>query len=651
MNYVRLTKGTKDKGVLIKPSEVDTHPYWKTKKDLYTSIHYYNNNHFVQFLKTGTVSGITDVKTDKLVFDFDCINDLEKAREDAMILIQRLIDKFEITPKHLEIFFSGQKGFTIVTHLTKLYAPDQIAHLAINILGKDLQTLDKSLYNASRILRLPNTRHPKSGLFKIYLTFEEFGNMSIDEIKEKAITTSERKDAEEAIQIPDNIWESVSISEKPKEVVIQEVDLSKKPSQWKNCKWSIAQGNFKNGERHTALMVLASTCRGLGFTKDMTYDICKGALRRSIEKHGQGTTDKSDLYKNIIEDSVFTDSWEGGQYTCKKPGWLQDYCNTLGEHSCKDRDIEDKPFVKFDEMFEDFFKFAQDFEKNIIRTGIRTLDDNLILSTSTLNGILGQPGAGKTTMAMNFLKHSSKNGIPSAFFSLDMGKPIVTAKILQQKSGMTFKEASEFVKNQPEEARLLCKQILEEDYANVNFNFKAGLNVNDMKLMVKQHEESLGKKVKLVVVDYLECLAGPYSEAVANTGFIANQLKDFANEMEVCLVLLLQTQKHSTPEISDPLLTMKGVKGASVIEQACTTITTLWREGYSPKFVEDDKYISFAVVKNRFGSLWTGDFSWEPLRGEIFELTEEQKDEFEEFKKRKRENKIKEIQEANGKWE
>jgi hypothetical protein len=67
---------------------------------------------------------------------------------------------------------------------------------------------------------------------------------------------------------------------------------------------------------------------------------------------------------------------------------------------------------------------------------------------------------------------------------------------------------------------------------------------------------------------------------------------------------------------------------------------TLWREGYNPDHVADDKYISFAVVKNRFGSMWKTDMSWEPIRGQIRSLTEEEREELEKFKKRKRQAKI-----------
>jgi len=644
--YIRLTKGLKDKGVLVDPDD-SVLELQGSDQDFYTSIYYYNQEQYEQFKKTGSVSGISDVVTDNLVFDFDCKENLELARQDAIQLISRLRSEFDAKKNNVKIYFSGQKGFTVATKVNGLMSPEQVAEISINMLGKDLKTLDKTLYNASRVLRVPGTRHPVSGLFKSELDLGDLKTMTIDAIKELATYSTQLSGDPE----PLNFHVDVEIKEEKKISKYEDVDLSKKPYQWKNCKWSLAQGNFKSGERHQALMILASTCRGLGFTKDMTYDICKGALRRSVDKHGQGSTDKTELYKNIIEDTVFADGWEGGQYTCKKAGWLQDYCNGLGEHKCKDRDGEDKPFVKFDEMAERFFKFAEDFEKNIMKTGIVELDENVLLSTSTLNGLLGQPGAGKTTMALNYLKNTSKNGIPSAFFSLDMGEPIVTAKIIQQTTGMSFKEATEFCKTQREEAKVLVKSILKEDYANVDFNYRSGLTASDMKELIKQQEEIIGRKIKLVVVDYLECLAGPYSDATANTGFIANQLKDLANELQVCILLLLQTQKHSTPDVSDPLLSLKGVKGSSVIEQSCTTILTLWREGYNPKYTEQDKYISFAVVKNRFGGLWAGDFSWNPVRGDILSLTEEQKYEFEEFKKRKRDDKIKNALEGNKAWE
>lgn len=651
MTYLRLTQGVNDKGILLEPEEISKN-IKNFDKDHYVSINHYSKSHFIEFLKTGSVSGIKDVTTNILAFDFDSENDLDKAREDALNLIQRLRDILQIQPNQLEIYFSGMKGFTLILKMNRFLTPFQVGHLALNVLGKDLQTLDPSLYNASRILRVPNTKHQTSGLFKIQLTYKQLQDLSIEEIKENALTPKDLQSAIETIDIPEEMTNVKEPLKEKSKYNDEPLNFEKKPKLWKNCKWSLLQGEFKNGERNNALMTIAATCKGLGFTKEVTFDLCLGALNRSIEKYGKGSTTEEELRENIIENSVFGENWNGGQFTCKLPGFLQNYCDSLGEHSCKDRnDLEEKVFLKFEEMFNSLIKFSRDFEKNILKTGIKSLDDNCILSVSTLNGLLGQPGSGKTTMAMDYLKYTSKSDIPSIFFSLDMGKDIVTAKIIQQRIGMNFLDSLKFVKEQTEEASILAKTIAETDYKNVNFSFNSGLNINTMKLMIKKQEEFDGKKIKLVVIDYLECLAGPYSDANANAGLLSKQLKDMANELEVCVLLLLQTQKHATADISDPLLTMRNIKGASAIEQDCTTILTLWREGYSPKYKEQDKYISFAVVKTRFGGQWMGDFSWNPISGKIEELTEEQKEEFNKFKIKKKQDKNQQIIESNKQWE
>jgi KaiC/GvpD/RAD55 family RecA-like ATPase len=644
MNYIRVTKGLVDKGQLISPNELYSF-VTDSEKDYYASVYHYNHEQYEQFKKTGSIRGINDVITNVLIFDFDSKTDLEKTRIDALTAIDRL-KKYGVKDNAVQIYFSGNKGFTVQVELNKSLSPDQARAIALKKIAYGLETADSSVYDASQIIRVPGTKHPKSGLYKVPLTLNQLSSLSIDDIKKYASSLDNIKD--------DFEWNAATPNEELFKIVetkpeikksTYEVDLNKKPSQWRNCKWSLLQGNFKEGERHAALMVIAATCRGLGYDKETTYYMCKSALKKQSARTGQEEFSKEELYSNIIEQSVFTDNWEGGQYTCSKPGWLQDYCQTLGQHTCKDKEEDDKPCIQLHDITEDFGKYAREFEQNVIKTGIKGLDEHVTFCTSTLCGLLGQPGAGKTTMAVNYLNNTSSDNIPSVFFSLDMGKPIVYAKLVQRLTGYSFKKVLDIFKNDPKEAARIG-EILKEEYKNVGFNFKSGLTVSDIKSTVIEREQLLGKKVKLLVIDYLECLAGPYADQTANTGFLANQLKDLSNDLEVCTLLLLQTQKHSTPDISDPLLSLKGVKGSSLIEQSCSTILTLWRDGYNPKHVNDDRYISFAIVKNRFGSLWSGDFSWDGQRGDIRELTEEEKTELKEFRERKRAEKIKE-QESN----
>jgi len=650
MNYVRLCHGVRDKGILVKPEEVNN--LIDTESDWYSSIYYYNEEQYQQFQISGTVKGIKDVLTDKLVFDFDSKNDLIAASASAQLVIYNLT-KLGVQEKDIEIYFSGNKGFNVIITLDRLVTPEQNAQLASTI-AKDI-IYDKTLYDAPQILRIPGTKHQVSKLYKIPLTLQQLFNESIDEIKQRASNLDNITDTFnwDVSRLPEKLLQEVKKPEPKPKVNYEKIDFTQKPSNWRNCKYSLLQGYFgeEAGERHHALTILAATCRGLGYDKETTYYLCKSALKKQSARTGRDEFPKEELWDNIINSSIFSDGWEGGQYSCKTDPWLKSYCESLGEHKCKDKEDEN-PCITSSDMFNIFEDYASNFENNIIKIGIPEMDENVTLVASSLAGLLGQPGAGKTSFALNYLLNTSLRGIPSMFFSLDMGLPIVYAKLVQKESELDFKTVMKMFKDDKETSNDYAQDI-NEKYKNVTFNFKSGLTVADMKNAVKEQQEKSGKKIKLVIIDYLECIAGPYSDPLANTGFVANQLKDLANELNVCVLLLLQTQKHSTPDISDPLLSLKGVKGSSLIEQSCSTILTLWRDGYNPSHVQDDKYISFAVVKNRFGSLWKGDFGWRGITGDIHQLSEEEVQELKNFRERKKMEKIieaKELAEGDKMW-
>jgi KaiC/GvpD/RAD55 family RecA-like ATPase len=642
--YYNFKEGLNSKGKLMTLDQLSKYEK-DPNKDYYISIYKYNEEQKNRVDQKGTISGIKDVTTDILVWDFDSSTNPELARQDTVTLAHRLVNKYNVDPDSIQCYYSGSKGFHVVLYLgTKQVNPEEFKK-ATTTIAEGLKTFDVVVSDPARVIRMEYTKHPKTGLFKIPLHISEVDEMSMDNIKDLAKTSREDMEFSAApIALPEVLFKA---TEKKKEPAKEMEESTKPPKGWKEYKWSIAQGNFESGERHQALMVLAATCRALGYDKEQTYYMCKSALKKQARRTGQDEFPKEELWENIIEESVFSDRWEGGQYSPKTNPWLAKYCERMG---FKEDEKEEPACVDLDILTNQFSDYAINFEQNIIKTGITELDESVMFSTSTLNGLLGQPGSGKTTMALNFLLNTSLNGIPSIFLSLDMGAPIVYAKLVQKATGYTFKKALELFRTNPQKAKEIANGIKHE-YRNVGFNFKSGLTVSDIGQIISRHTETTGNKPRLLVIDYLECLAGPYSDATANAALIANQLKDLANQEELSILLLLQTQKHSTPDISDPLLSMKQIKGSSVIEQACSTVVTLWREGYNPRFIDDDKYISFAVVKNRFGSLWQGDFSWEPIKGHIRSLSEEEREEFENFKERKKQqraNDAREMEEWGG---
>src|SRR3990167_7744405 len=319
MKYIRMTKGLADKGILINPDDLYNHV--ESEKDCYSSIFYYNEQQKKEFEKLGSVSGIFDVYTDKIVFDFDHKEDLNVARKDAVKVLSRL-EQFGIKPETVEVYFSGNKGFTLLSNIDRNLTPKELKHIALKKIGKDIQTVDPKLYNASRILRVPGTKHQESGNYKIPLTLEELQFLSIHEIVTKSRSLDNIKDEYNwGISSPSEVLFDFSELNKKELKIENKVDLSRKPYGWKNCKWNILQGNFKPGDRHEALIVLAASCKGFGYDKETSYHICLSASKKQSEIFRQDRFPDEEILENIIEKSVFAEHWDGGQYSCKSEGW------------------------------------------------------------------------------------------------------------------------------------------------------------------------------------------------------------------------------------------------------------------------------------------------------------------------------------------
>jgi len=174
-------------------------------------------------------------------------------------------------------------------------------------------------------------------------------------------------------------------------------------------------------------------------------------------------------------------------------------------------------------------------------------------------------------------------------------------------------------------------KLLTEEYKNMHVNYKSGTNIEDIENDIKTHYRTFGIYPRLVVVDYLEKIRGPFSDnPVANIGYIASRLTDLAREYGLCLIMVLQPQK-TAGDAREPLLSMRKIKGSSVIEQDCRIIMTMWRPGFNPEDSSNDKYASIAIVKNNLGESCKLDYRWDGISGKFREMTNDEKFEFDEF--------------------
>lgn len=144
--------------------------------------------------RTGSTRGFAGACcSDWLWWDIDRADDLDRAALDARRLAASLCHRYAIDGDELLLFFSGSKGFHVGLPLALCGSPGpsatfhavcrRLAETLAGIVGVDV---DASVYDHVRAFRAPNSRHPKTGLHKRWLTYDELLYLTADRIAQLA---------------------------------------------------------------------------------------------------------------------------------------------------------------------------------------------------------------------------------------------------------------------------------------------------------------------------------------------------------------------------------------------------------------------------------------------------------------------------------
>jgi KaiC/GvpD/RAD55 family RecA-like ATPase len=615
-SYYRVCNGVKDKGIFVSEG-TDFSKY--TSGEFYVSVFKYNEEQKQKFEQTGTVAGIQDVTGDILYFDLDS-SDLEQARKDTITLVNRLEKYFP--SETINIALSGNKGFHVSVHTQSSFKSEEAKSFAVNLCS-DLASFDSRIYNANRLIRVEGSVHPKTKLRKTRINKQELINEPISYMQELSkdlysyIKPVKAKLSNEVIELMS------TVEVKKDEVTITDsVDYFANPLQLQPWKLAISQGFFPSGTRSDSLMILASTLKNRGMNETQCYYYLKAAADLQATRYQQDKFSKDEIWKNIIT-QVYNPNWKNGCYSEENfPAKLKTYFEELGIPRKEFKDVAGE-VIKIDEQFDDFASYAMDIDKYTMRFGIPSLDKRLKVRKGHLIGMLAGPGVGKTSFAIELLNNTSNEGINSVFASYDMYKHNVYQKLIQRHTKYTEDELFNFFKNRDMQKISEFKQILTDNYKNVAFCFKSGQSITELKKTIKMQEESTGKSVELVVVDYLELIQTDKSDPTASSAEAINGLREIANEGRVVVTLLQPNKMSSKPD--EPMLSYNAAKGSSMIAQAVTAMFTCNRPGYSSETPENDKFFSINCVKNRNGPLFSLDFAWDGKTQRISEMDSEQR--------------------------
>jgi hypothetical protein len=241
-----------------------------------------------------TVQRFANAKKDKgeafiapLYFDLDHAENPAVSQADAVKLIKFFHEEMDVQLRDIWVYFSGSKGFHILIasqalgilpkhDLHKVYK-----HIAGYLVHRlDLTSLDLVVYTSYRMLRLPNSIHAKTKLFKIELSVEEIETLTLDEIKEKAAMPRKEVpvDRSEPVELRnkaahfynDKLQEYVQAAATSNRKYEKE-EFNFKKGQPPVCVQDILEGGWKkDGDRNQATVQLACYFKDAGHTKEET---------------------------------------------------------------------------------------------------------------------------------------------------------------------------------------------------------------------------------------------------------------------------------------------------------------------------------------------------------------------------------------------
>ncbi len=616
--------------------------------EMYESLYIYEDRHKEILEKTGSLAGITDVMTDKIVFDFDSKEDPSLALNDARELVSRLqsfLDKNSI-----QCYYSGNKGYHVEIQFEG--GPFIQRNEFENIIEKyagDLKTFDYRIKDQNRVFRFPLSQNKQTKRYKIPILFDEFTDEKIKH--ENFVKKAENPDIEneivslmasfKRIPMPEQFKNIVPEKKKTHTSIIldgeeEKPDMTMRPKFLTPAKYVLSMGFFDKGDRNDACMILAATYKYLGFTQDQAYYQIKNAVNERNRRLGEERLDdngKNEIWRTNIK-VVYSPTWNGATYSDNTHPLL---LKTIEKYNLERyyNLVNNSSVLSIKDMAENFIKFADDIDNRVVKTGIEEIDKDLMLTSSMMVGVLGAPSSGKTTLTNNIVEVQSENNIGSFFVSADMSAQLLYARQMQKYCRKSFQEILDNIKKKspkdwPKEIKDAWDIVLDK-FKNVGYTFSSGPTIKTIEQSIDEWEQDRGMPVKFLVVDYLEKLRCDYSDPTAASGYNASRLADVTRNKDLTTFLLLQTQK-AAGDPSDELLSMRKIKGASVIEQDCRVVLTTWRPGFNPDvqgYNPDDKFASIAVVKNNMGTTGRYDLSFDGLTGVYKSMNDEERQELE----------------------
>lgn len=555
------------------------------KFPVYRSVYLYDDEGYDFIKRTKSVKGYNGYRS----IDYVPI-DIDMVENSGVKTLDKAHNVYDLLKKHLDaesicVFFSGT-GFHFDVSASVFgfenHAGKNLPYIVKNTMMKLIPDADMSVYSRSALYRCAGSKNLKSGLYKTYISEEQFFGMSY-----KAISNLGKKwDRDDVYTYPSDEQqgklESLVRFDSPNVKAFNNVTVS---SNVVPCVQDMYNNKPQEGQRHITSMRIISHFKRNGIPLNAT----KAAMFHWNKENGLS---KTQLLQNIND--VYT---KGYQYGCMDNIMMQ-YCQPNCIHF-KRKDylmdvfnVDDLQALLNNRMEKDFSGVSINLSKLYGLVGTES-----IVYPGELVTIVGPTGTNKTTLAQNIaLSYNASEDtiekelqIPTLYLSLELAPWLMHRRNIQIVSNTT-------------------SDNMKRDSARTLYDIHRDKLDHLMLQTISPTVEDIRKKIRevspaCIVIDYIDLVEPPKHTRgeYESLRHISHALSNLAVNYDLIIIQLSQTSREYA---RSGVLDIYSGKGSGAIENASRKLLVLEGESKNRKR-------RLKMVKSTDGELWEVDLEFQ----------------------------------------
>lgn len=233
----------------------------------------------------------------------------------------------------------------------------------------------------------------------------------------------------------------------------------------------------------------------------------------------------------------------------------------------------------FGSALHDVAEIAQHNKSGItqaLMTGFKLFDERYLLRPETLTIIAAFPAVGKSALALNIAEAVGKRGIPSAYYSMEMGRSELASRAISKAMDVP----AYVIMNKPlNEKQMTSLNDVIEQYKDLPIYFDDRSTVSFDRVIRSIRKLVKTKGIQLAIIDYLQIFNQTNDDEEQGMSYMARACKNIAKETGIAVIALSQLNRSAL----HPSLRM--LRGSGQIEESADNVVLIDR----PEAYPDNK--------------------------------------------------------------